>query len=193
MISGAIAAALLAAQAPTVRLPTEPNDPPATAPVAGAAALHLLASQRPSNPTRVTVAEAEAGVRARPRDADAWRQLGESLDVAGRLSEAVAAYERATRLPPRIWGRAFLYRELADARERSGDLTAALAAARVSVRSWPLSREGLFCGGTEVRMLTRLLVRTGDLEGARAFFRPLYEADPGRRECWTVWRALDGQ
>ena len=90
------------------------------------------------NPTEVSVDAARHGVRARARDADAWHQLGESLEVAGRLAEAVQAYERATRLPPRVVGRAFLYRDLAAARERTGDLPGALAAARVSVRSWPL-------------------------------------------------------
>lgn len=154
------------------------------------AALALLARAEVANPTQVPVATAEAAVRARPRDADAWRQLGESLDVAGRLGEAVAAYERATRLPPRIWGRAFLYRDLADARERAGDLTGAVAAARVSVRSWPLSREGVHCTGAEVKLLTRLLVRTGDMAGALAFYRPLAEASPEQGFCRAVVVAL---
>lgn len=48
-----------------------------------ALALELLAPATIINPTEVSVASARAGVR--PRDADAWHQLGESPDVAGRL------------------------------------------------------------------------------------------------------------
>ncbi|HWT12565.1 MAG TPA: tetratricopeptide repeat protein [Allosphingosinicella sp.] len=157
-----------------------------------AAALELLPRPTIINPTEVTVEAARARVRARPRDADAWHQLGESLDVAGDLDEAVAAYERATRLPPRVLGRAFLYRDLADALERAGELDRAVAAARVSVRSWPLSRDGLHCMGHEVRLLTRLLVKTHDLAGAAAFYAPLYEADPQHEECQRLHEALSG-
>jgi len=159
-------------------------------PPEAAAVLELLPRPNIINPTEVTVEDARAGVSAHPRDADAWHQLGESLDVAGDLDEAVEAYERATRLPPRIMGRGYLYRDLADARERAGDLTGALAAARISVRSWPLSRDSLHCMGHEVRLLTRLLVRIGDLGGAAAFYRPLYEASPDQPECRQFDQAL---
>ena len=161
--------------------------------VGAEAALRLLARAPIANPTTVSVAQARAAVRSRPRDADAWHQLGESLDVAGRLAEAVAAYRRATRLPPNVIGRAFLHRDLADALERSGDLAGALAAARIAVRSWPLSRDGLSCAGAEAILLTRLLVRTGDLAGAAAFYRPLLAADPDRGECRRIHAALAGR
>jgi tetratricopeptide (TPR) repeat protein len=126
----------------------------------------------------------------RPRDPDAWNQLGHSLDVAGRLPEAVAAFVRATRLPPLILGRAYLYRDLAEAREKIGDLAGAIAAARVSLRSWPLSRDGLHCSGFEVRLLTRLLVKAHEISGALALFGPLYRANPAGFECGNVHDAL---
>ena len=150
------------------------------------ALLRLLAQEPWANPTEVSVDAAQAGVRSHPRDPDAWHQLGESLEVAGRIGEAAEAYERATRLPPRIIGRAYLYRDLARAREQAGDLQAALAAARVSVRSWPLSRDGLLCSSHEAILLTRLLVRNGDLRGAADFYRPLYAASTDRRFCPDV-------
>lgn len=138
------------------------------------------------------MAAARAGVAARPRDPDAWHQLGESLDVAGEGGEAVEAYRRATRLPPRVLGRAYLHRDLAEALERQGDLAGALAAARIGVRSWPLSQDGLFCSSSEARLLARLLLKAGDAAGAAAFWRPLYEAQRERAECRAVQQALAG-
>jgi tetratricopeptide (TPR) repeat protein len=126
----------------------------------------------------------------RPRDPDAWNQLGHSLDVAGRLPEAVAAFAHATRLPPRILGRAYLHRDLAEAREKIGDLAGAIAAARISLRSWPLSRDGLYCSGFEVRLLTRLLVKAHDMPAALALFGPLYRADPDGFACAAIHDAL---
>lgn len=155
-------------------------------------ALRLLQPLPHINPTQVTVAAAEAQTRARPRDPDAWNQLGQSLDVAGRYPEAVVAFERATRLPPRILGRAYLYRDLAEAREKVGDLPGALAAARVSLRSWPLSRDGLHCLGFEVQMMARQLVKSGDLAGAVAFYRPLFERDRDNPDCGLINEALEG-
>ena len=152
--------------------------------------LQLLAPDELLNPTEVTVEAAQAGVRAHPRDADAWHQMGESLEVAERLPEAVEAYDRAAHLPPRIYGRAYLYRDLAAARERAGDLAGALAAARVSVRSWPLSRDGLFCSSAEAILLTRLLVKSGDLRGAADFYLPLLRTSPNREYCPDVEREL---
>jgi tetratricopeptide (TPR) repeat protein len=154
------------------------------------AALALLARAPRANPTEVTVAAARAAVRARPRDADAWHQLGESLEVAGDLPGAVRAFERATRLPPRVIGRAYLHRDLAEARERAGDLPGAIAAARVSVRSWPLSRDGLTCTSHEALILVRLLVAAHDAPGARTFYAPL--ADPGRANWCRVIRGALG-
>lgn len=153
--------------------------------------LRMLAPLALANPTGMSVAEARAAVRARPRDADAWNQLGQSLDVAGRLAESVAAHERATRLPPRLMGRAFLWRDLAELRERTGDLPGAIAAARVSIRSWPLSRDGLHCAGVEVRLLTRLLVRTNDMSGALAFYAPLARRSPDRADCRDISETLE--
>jgi len=155
-------------------------------------ALRLLEPLPLSNPTPVTVSAAEAQTRARPRDPDAWNQLGQSLDVAGRYPEAVAAFERATRLPPRILGRAYLYRDLAEAREKVGDLAGALAAARVSLRSWPLSRDGLHCLGSEVKTMARLLVKSGDVAGAAAFYRPLFARDRGNEDCALINETLNG-
>lgn len=154
------------------------------------AALALLARAPRANPTEVSVAAARAAVRARPRDADAWHQLGESLDVAGDRAGAVQAFERATRLPPRVIGRAYLHRDLAEARERAGDLPGAIAAARVSVRTWPLSRDGVTCTTHEALILVRLLVAAHDAAGARAYYAPL--PNP-RRENWcrVIRHALD--
>jgi len=176
--------------------PPEPEaaDAAATLPAEAwrAVALALLAPQTIINPTEVSVEAARAGVRARPRDADAWHQLGESLEVAGDVAAAAEAYRRATRLPPRVLGRAYLHRDLAAALERQGDLAGALAAARVSVRSWPLSQDGLYCASSEAALLARLLVKAGDMAGAAAFWRPLYDAQPEREECRRVQQALTG-
>jgi tetratricopeptide (TPR) repeat protein len=152
--------------------------------------VELLAPGELLNPTEVTVEAAQAGVRAHPRDADAWHQLGESLEVAGRLDEAVQAYDRAAHLPPRILGRGYLYRDLAAAREKAGDITGALAAARVSLRSWPLSRDVLYCTSAEAILMTRLLVKSGDLRGAADFYLPLWRASPNREYCPDIEREL---
>jgi len=154
------------------------------------ALLQALAPGTRINPTEVSVEAAQAGVRAHPRDADAWHQLGESLEVAGRLDEAIEAYERATRLPPRVIGRAFLHRDLAAAREQAGDLQGALAAARVSIRTWPLSSDGLFCTQSEVVQLTRLLVETNDLRGAADLYLPLADALPDHEFCAPIAAAM---
>lgn len=151
--------------------------------------LQLLAPGERANPTTVTVEQARAGVRAHPRDADAWHQLGESLEVADQI-EAVQAYERATRLPPRLIGRAYLCRDLAQAREVLGDLKGAEMAAQVMVRSWPLSRDGIFCTGEEVKLLMRLLVKRHGIQAAADFYKPLYEAHPDWPECQEIHDAL---
>lgn len=155
-------------------------------------ALRLLAPATIINPTRMSVARARAGVAARPRDADAWHQLGELLDVAGLGDEAVAAFRRATTLPPRVLGRGYLYRDLAEALERQGDHEGALAAARSAIRGWPLSRDSLYCGSTEAMLMARLLLRTRDPAGAAAFWRTLAVTDPGREQCRRIQQALDG-
>jgi tetratricopeptide (TPR) repeat protein len=154
------------------------------------AAIRLLEPGTVINPTETTVADARAAVARRPRDADLWHALGEALLVAGDVSEAVEAYRKATRLPPKVIGRAYLHRDLAAALERAGDLAGAVAAARVAVRTWPVSQQGLFCNGTEERLLTRLLVKTHDAKGALAFYRPLFEADRDREECREIHQAL---
>ncbi|WP_158266351.1 tetratricopeptide repeat protein [Allosphingosinicella deserti] len=154
------------------------------------AALALLAPGEIANPTEVSVADAQAVVETNPRDADAWHQLGESLQVAGDLQGAVEAYRKATRLPPEDIGRAYLHRDLAEALEQTGDLEGALAAARVSVRTWPVSSQELFCMGAEVMLLTRLLVENHDAKGAAAFFRPLAEAADAPQDCRTIAEAL---
>ena len=181
-IAAAVALALLLSAGPVAARP---------APDASADLLRLLAPGERANPTELAVDAARAEVDAHPRDADRWHQLGESLEVAGRLDEAVEAYARATRLPPRIIGRAYLHRDLAAALERQGDLPRALAAARTSVRSWPLSRDGLFCMGAEVILLTRLLVKSGGLAAAEAFYRPLADAQPDRDDCRSIVDALE--
>ena len=152
--------------------------------------LDLLAYERPINLGDTPLAEAREGVRRNPRSADAWHALGEALDAAGNIEWAIGAYEKATKLPPRDIGRAYLYRDLAEAKERSGDLPGALAAARVSVRTWPKSREGLHCAGYEEKMLTRILVENRDVAGAIAFYRPLAQADPDVAECRAIGEAL---
>jgi tetratricopeptide (TPR) repeat protein len=154
------------------------------------ALLQALAPGVRINPSEVSVDEAQRAVSAHPRDADAWHQLGESLEVAGRLDEAVDAYDRATKLPPRVIGRAFLYRDLASAREQAGDLAGALEAARVSIRTWPLSRDGLFCTQSEVVQLARLLVRMGDLGGVADLYLPLADALPDNEYCAPIAAAM---
>ncbi len=155
-------------------------------------ALLLLQPLPSANPTVVTVAAAEAATRVSPRDPDAWNQLGQSLDVAGRYPEAVAAFEQATRLPPRVLGRAYLYRDLAEAREKIDDLPGAIEAMRVSLRSWPLSRDGLHCHGFEVRVMVRLLVKSGDVGEAAAFYRPLFERNSDIPDCRLLNEVLNG-
>jgi hypothetical protein len=140
-----------------------------------AEALKLLTWGRAINFATVPVATARAQVARQPRDADLWQALGASLTVAGNLKEATAAFERATQLPPKYIGRAYLYRDLAESLESVGDLEGALAAARVSLRTWPLSRDGLFCTGAEVQLTTRLLVKLGRLKEAADFFHSIFE------------------
>jgi tetratricopeptide (TPR) repeat protein len=200
----AVAAASLALFASTSNVAAQPAPKPVTVETGGAidmqtepvamsprdALLQALAPGTRINPTEVSVEAAQAGVRAHPRDADAWHQLGESLEIAGRLDEAIEAYERATRLPPRVIGRAFLHRDLAAAREQAGDLAGALEAARVSVRTWPLSRDGLFCTQAEVVQLARLLVGTGDLRAAADLYLPLADALPDNEYCAPIAAAM---
>lgn len=158
---------------------------------AAAHALRLLAPLPHLNPTEVTVAAAEAATRARPRDADAWNQLGQSLDVAGRTTEAVAAFRRAAQLPPRVLGRGYLYRDLAEAQEKAGDLQGAIASMRAAFGFWPLSRERRHCAGYEEKVLVRLLVAAHDADGALAFYAPLYRADRDVPECRDIHAALE--
>lgn len=167
--------------------PLPPEDPRA------AAALAILADGPLANPTDVTVEAAQAGVDAAPRDADAWHQLGESLEVAGRLPEAVEAYRRAAGLPPRVIGRAYLNRDLAAALEEIGHYEDALAAARIAVRSWPISQDGLHCTASEARLLARLLVRTQGLAAAADFYRPLQQRSPDREDYREILAALEGK
>ncbi|QAY78448.1 tetratricopeptide repeat protein [Sphingosinicella sp. BN140058] len=169
--------------------PAAAAPPPSFSP-AETEALRLLAPGELANPTEVSVSDAHAVVEANPRDADAWHQLGEALQVAGNLDGAVEAYRKATTLPPKDIGRAYLHRDLAEALEQAGDLDGALAAARVSVRTWPVSTQGLFCSGAEVLLLTRLLVETHDAKGAAAFYRPLAAEADAPEECRTIAEAL---
>ncbi len=155
---------------------------------AGARLLDLLAYSPPVNLGDMPVEAARDHVRRNAESADAWHALGQALDAAGDLAGAVDAYDKATRLPPRDVGRAFLYRDLAEARERAGDLPGALAAARVSVRSWPKSSDGLHCAGYEEAMLTRILVENGDMAGAQAFYAPLVDDDV--EQCRAIGEAL---
>ena len=133
---------------------------------------------------------ARAGVGRPAARRDEW--ISCPLHVAGQGGEAVAAFRRATALPPRVIGRGYLYRDLAEALERQGDQAGALAATRSAIRGWPLSRDGLHCTSTEAKLMARLLVRTRDPAGAAAFWRTLAVADPEREECRRIQQALDG-
>jgi len=157
---------------------------------AEAAALELLRPYDLANPTETTVADARAAVDASPRDPDLWHALGESLLVAGDAPAAADAFRTATRLPPKVIGRAFLHRDLAGALEDTGDLEGALAAAQVSLRTWPVSKRDLFCSLAEERQFVRLLVKTHKLKEALAFYAPLAAKPGALPECRAVHEAL---
>ncbi len=74
------------------------------------------------------------GAAAGPENPVAHANLANLYLRAGRVPEALAAYERAVKLAP---GRGALWRGLARARQRSGDLVGAAHAARRAVELDP--------------------------------------------------------
>jgi tetratricopeptide (TPR) repeat protein len=154
------------------------------------ALIEWLTDDEPDPRSAREVAEARRAARHGPDEADEWHELGDMLSGAGRHREAVEAYERATHLEPFIVGRAYLFRDLALARERAGDLRGALAAARISVTSTPLTEEGIWCMGPEAFLMTRLLLKLGDLDGAVDFYRPVAEVKPLDPDCRLISNVL---
>lgn len=125
------------------------------------------------------------GLDKNPRDPDLHWKLAEMLSG----DAAIAEYRKATQLPPKDIGSAFLYRDLAEALERKGDLDEALAAAQQSVRRWP-KKNNLFCNGSEERMLIRLLEKKGMIDQAIEFYRPLVERNSDFKECRDAYNGL---
>ncbi len=80
---------------------------PTSFPITPAATPATPAATAPANNTRPTQAEIEARVEALrqrlladPDDGEGWKMLGRSMMAMGRLTEAVAAYSRASQIMP---------------------------------------------------------------------------------------------
>lgn len=90
--------------------------------------------------------EAVDRAQALARDVFGWLEVGRVRDLLGDSGGAVAAYRRATRLPPSQRGasnraRAEAYTCLGRALLAQGDIDAAILSLRVSVRTFPASPE----------------------------------------------------
>lgn len=117
------------------------------------------------------LADRRAYVRAAPRNADAWVDLGSLLMEAGEYREGLAAYARADKLSSlnphlyneRCWWRAALGR----------DLEAALADCETALRLVPDSLSYL-----DSRGFVRF--RSGNLNGALADFDAVLRASPDK-------------
>jgi Flp pilus assembly protein TadD len=87
------------------------------------------------------LARFEAAVAARPDDADAVNNLGQTLVRLNRAPEAIPKFEWAVRLAPGKWAYRF---NLARARGLSGDWNAAVEDYRVADRLFPDDHATLF-------------------------------------------------
>jgi TPR repeat protein len=126
---------------------------------------------------------------ARPRDADLHHEFAFELERNGHLEPAIEHYSLATRLPPRAIGRAFLYRDLANALLRRGDVPGATAALRKSVVSWPVKGRGS-CNATEVQLLGNVLEQSGALGDAMKYWRERMTLDPADEVCIAQYYRL---
>lgn len=116
--------------------------------------------------------KSKAAVRHNPRDPDAHSDFGQALEEAGSLDAAIEQYRLALKLPPRIYGRAFLYRDLGMALEKKGDIDGALAALRKSIVSWPVKHD-LSCFNFEREVLGNLLEEKGDYQAELQYWKDL--------------------
>ena len=109
--------------------------PAATSPLLETARQHLRAGD-------LATAErlCRQAVQAQPRDADAWRLLGDTLRGRGRLAEAIDAYQRSLQLQP---GAAETHHGLGLALAAQGQRGPAVAHLREAVRLRPEDAETL--------------------------------------------------
>lgn len=163
-------AAVASAGTPLVQHPTTLLAPPTANQASPAAVIHP--TTRYSWGTIIygdaTIEDLRRKVQAEPRNPDAWSDLGELLMKNGQYDEGVDALKRASQLPPKEIGRAYLFRDLAEAldeRGSPGDLDAALDASQKSLHMWPVSTGKLYCSMYEVELLFKLLRKKGDQAG----------------------------
>lgn len=116
------------------------------------------------------------------RDPDAHDDYGNALEEAGSVDAAIEQYRLALRLPPRIYGRAFLYRDLGMALEKKGDIDGALAALRKSVVSWPVKHEHS-CIVFEREVLGQMLEDKEDYQGALQYWKDLMAVAKYPEKC----------
>jgi len=126
--------------------------------------------------------KAEAAVKRNPRDPDAHFDYADLLEEAGSLDAAIEQYRLALKLPPRIYGRAFLYRGLGMALEKKGDIDGALAALRKSIVSWPVKHD-LSCYVSEREILGLLIEEKGDYQGALQYWKDLMAVAKFPEKC----------
>ncbi len=100
-----------------------------------------LAANSPGADPREVVRLLEESTRLGPRRADTWASLGGGLESAGRISDAVGAYERALDFFPKSpeinW-------EFANLLIRAGEESRALAPLRQAILGDPSLRTGAF-------------------------------------------------
>ena len=126
-----------------------------------------------------TIGQYRSAIAQKPNDADLREDYAGALEQLGDLDGAVEQFRIATTLPPKVVGRAFLYRDYATALEKKGDLEGAVAAAQKSLISWPTKNERRCLGAEEV-LAGRLLERKGDLKGALAMWQETKEKEQQR-------------
>jgi tetratricopeptide (TPR) repeat protein len=132
---------------------------------------------RPSEREIKAVADARQNVSENPKNPDFQHELGNALLAAGEVDEAINAYRRAISLPPKRYGMAYHYRDLAEALEEAGRTDEAIVALRTAFTKWPLrdDKYEVRCAGPEAKRMVSLLKKKGDFSAALAFYKSLYE------------------
>jgi len=123
-------------------------------------------------------------VQQNPRDPDARDAYGSALREAGEVDAAIEQFQAAVKLPPKLSGRAYLYRDLGEAFEKKGDYDAALEAMRKSVTLWPVKNEAVLCRlPFEQGAIGRILEEKGDYAGAMEYWTSLVPVAKDPEEC----------